>query len=160
MTHLMRHPRKIFANPFTSELVGPLSDFFDNILKDEFPEFSKKSGISIAKGSYPKINIDNYEDRFIVEAEIPGLTKEDITIKVLDGYLTINGKKKEKSNKVEHECIYRELKHSAFSRTIQLNDLVDDDNIVAKFNNGILEIILPKIKPEIIEKHEKQIAIQ
>lgn len=156
MTHFFK--TNFFDDTLSSELVNPLSSVFDNMLQREFPEFYKQfNGVSVTKGSYPKLNIEDYEDKFIIETEIAGLTKEDISIKVKDGLLTISGKKKER--KIDGKLVYCELKRSSFSRSIQLNELVDESKIIAKFENGILEILLPKIKPQKISEDEKIIKI-
>lgn len=162
-TLLTRRPRNPFNNMLTSEMVNPFSNIFDDMIKDAFPEFYKKSGISFIKGSYPKVNIIEFEDKAVIEAEIPGLTKEDISIKVTkkdkDNILTISGQKQDR-NFEEGDITYCELKHSAFSRSFQLNDNIDCTKIDAEFKNGILDITLKKITPEKIEDNEQEIKIK
>ena len=166
MTRIIR--RNPFNNTLSSELINPLSTFFDDVLEKEFPEFFRKSGVSITKGSYPKINVTNFENKFVVEAEIPGLSKKDIKIKLKEGdkkdghFLTIEGQKQEKECDDDNcgELVYCELKRSQFARTIQLHDLVDTVNIEADFNNGVLNIILPKVVPKEIEDNEQEIKIK
>lgn len=160
MTHIIRKPRNPFNNTLTSEFITPFSDVFDSFFKNEFPEFYKKSGISFMKGSYPKVNIFDYEDKLVIEAEIPGLTKEDINIKIKDSILTLSGEKRVDKKHENSNCIHHELKHSSFHRSFDISENIDDTKISAEFKNGILDIILPKLRPNKVEENEKSIDIK
>ena len=80
------------------------------------------------------------------------MSKQDISIEIKDSILTISGKKLEKNqNEEEGTYLYRELKHSSFKRSFTLSDNLASSRIKAKFENGTLNIAIPKIEPIIEE---------
>jgi HSP20 family protein len=154
---LVRYTSPSFLNLHRDEALSSLDRMFDHIFEDMFPSVSKEWGADLfSKGSYPKVNVLDQEDKVVIEAEIPGLTKEQVAVEVQDGFITIKGQKKtntkDNSNK-NNTYVYRELKRSEFSRSFQLNDNLDANKIDAKFENGMLEIIIPKkvVEPKIDE---------
>lgn len=149
-----------FLNTNEFELLHPLSYELDNIIKNVFPDiFSDKM---ITKGSYPKLDIVEYNDKVLIETEVPGLTKNDIKLCVKDEVLTISGGKRVSEKKSSDDGVYitRELKKSEFSRSVRLGDNIDKTKIDASFKDGILLITLPKIKEEEIKEEEINIQIK
>ncbi len=102
----------------------------------------------------PNIEMLDKQDSIIVRAELPGMRREDINISVTGNILTISGERKTDSS-VKSEDYYRsELSYGKFSRSITLPTTVDAEKINATFENGVLEITLPKsekAKPKKIE---------
>ena len=127
----------------------PFDKMFDQMVEAQFPEMTKSVGVKPYQGSaYPKVNVYEYEDKVGIVAEIPGLTKKDISVEVEDGTLTISG---EKHNILEDngaKVLRRELKASSFKRNFELGENLDGDNIKADFKDGVLSISIPKIEPE------------
>jgi len=106
-----------------------------------------------------KTDIRDTENAFVLEAELPGFTKEDIDIDVKDGYLTITAEHKESKDEKAKDGSYlrRERSFGSFTRSFDISE-VEEDNISAEFKNGILEVNLPKkevktITPKKIEIH-------
>ena len=131
------------------EMLSGFDAIFDAFFDEKFSSNNFKNQF-IQKGSYPKVNIIEVEDRFIFEAAVPGLTKDDIAIEVDDesSLLTISGEAKQ--NK-EYKDLYlcREIKRSKFSRSFSLpKETLDLSKISAQCDNGILTIEIPKLKPE------------
>ncbi len=92
----------------------------------------------------PSVDIYNEDDKLIVKAEMPGLNRDDIDIRVENGVLTITGEKK-KEEEVKEENAYRlERCYGKFSRSFSLPMQVDTRNIKANYKDGILQISLPK----------------
>lgn len=82
-----------------------------------------------------------------MEAEVPGLTKEQVKVEVKEDALVIKGEKRDDGKK-EGRYNVREIKRSSFLRSFSLPpDLVDKDSVKAKFVNGILEVSVDKVKP-------------
>lgn len=113
------------------------------------------------KGSYPKCNILDTDDKLIIEAAVPGMTMEDITIELEDSIFSISGKKQER---LEGDFLRKELHLSSFRRTFALPEIeqFDVDAISASLSNGILVIEFPrsssyidKIKKRVIKIGEK-----
>jgi HSP20 family protein len=128
---------------YRDEFLKPFDLVFDQMLNAQFPNFFEQTGIDFEKGSYPKCNIVDIDEFIEVHAEIPGLTKEDVSISVEDGVLTISGSKKHTITG-DAKYIRRELKNSTFRRSFTLGDTLDPTGITAKFENGMLLITIPK----------------
>jgi HSP20 family protein len=102
-------------------------------------------------------NVTENEKDFRIELSVPGYSKEDIRIKVEKNMLTIRSEKKE--NQENHgKFIMKEFCSKSFERKFMLPKTVNADQITAVFNNGILEIQLPK-KEEVAESTPVEIEI-
>lgn len=124
--------------------VDTFDKLFDKMIQNSFPTLSTDFGVDlISKGSYPKVDIIAYDDKVRFKAEIAGLEKDDISIEVDNGYLTIAGKSKESKTEESGTYLLRELKHSSFKRSFLVSDKLDLDKIAATFNNGTLSIDIP-----------------
>ena len=97
----------------------------------------------------------------VIEAEIPGLDKSDVNVELEANVLTIVGNKLVVPNKESGETgtyIRRELKRSSFRRSFTLGDNIFKDNVEATFQNGMLTVTLPKIKP--VKPDVKKITVK
>ncbi len=126
------------------EFLKPFDQVFDQMLTQQFPNFIEQTGIDFLKGAYPKCNIIDTTEDVQVIAEIPGLTRDEVSIKVENGVMTISGKQASMIKDDEVKYIRRELKHSSFKRSFELGDTLDPTKISANFENGILNITIPK----------------
>lgn len=90
--------------------------------------------------SSTRFPVDLYEDKdnIFVRAELPGVTREDINVEIVDGYLTIAGSRKTPANGDQSEQSF------SFSRSLALPEEVQADSVAAAFENGILSVTLPK----------------
>ena len=99
----------------------------------------------------PAVDIKEDADRFVLQADIPGVKPEDIDVSMEDGVLTIKGEKKTEA-KTEEEGYKRvERTYGSFYRRFSLPDTADSEAISAKSSNGVLEIAIPKreaVKPK------------
>lgn len=130
------------------QFVDSFDKVFDKLIQTHFPTFQQEFGVDfISKSSYPKVNITDYPDKVVITAEVAGLAKEDVDITFKDHVLTISGNKREE-DKSEGTVVWKELKHSSFKRSFQLSDLLVAEKAKAKFNNGILDISIPKSTPK------------
>lgn len=102
----------------------------------------------------PRVRMDliSQPDKYVVEAELPGMEKDDIQLTIRDGMLELSGHKREaKEERKEdptHQTQYirRERAYGSFSRSIRLPGDAGEKDINAKFNNGILTINIPRDK--------------
>lgn len=92
----------------------------------------------------PKVDIVETPSAFEIQVAVPGLNKEDFNIELNDNYLTVSGERKFSDEKKEKNYHAIETHYGSFSRSFALPENVDASKINAKYNNGILELTLPK----------------
>jgi HSP20 family protein len=126
----------------------PFDKIFDQMVEAHYPDITKSVGVKPYQGSaYPKVNIYEYDDKIGIVAEIPGLNKKQLNVDVEDGVLTIAGDKHSTFENDGAKVVRRELKQSSFKRSFELGEMLDGDNIIANFKDGILSVSIPKIEP-------------
>lgn len=130
------------------EYVNSVSSLFDELFDSAFPEAKDFFGISISKGSYPKVDIINKEKEILIIAELAGWRKQDLDIDVKDNILSIQGKNSSDKNPPEGTYILRELKRSSFKRSFTLGENLDLESIDAEYEDGTLQIYISKKEPE------------
>jgi len=104
--------------------------------------------------SSPRVDIREDEDKYLLEAELPGATEKDIEVKVEDNLLTIASKHDESNKEEKNGYLVRERRYQSFSRCFVLPKDVNRDKIDAQFENGLLTLTLnkaPEAKPKKIE---------
>ena len=100
----------------------------------------------------PTVNTREGEFAYHIDVDLPGVKKEDIKVDLNKGVLTISGERKTKEE-VKQEDYYKiETYFGKFSRSFTLPDNVDIENIEAKSDNGVLEIVIPKLKDDVSKK--------
>ena len=102
----------------------------------------------------PAIDILERENDFNIKIELPGVDKNDVKITVQNDVLTIKGEKKQEGEKKSENYHYVERRYGSFQRSFTLPSSVDGAKIDASYENGVLNIIVPKIeevKPKEIE---------
>lgn len=105
----------------------------------------------------PAMDLVETADHFVLRADLPGLRQEDIKIEVEDHVLTVSGERKSEHER-KREGFYRlERASGAFSRSLTLPEGVDTSRIEANFDNGVLEVRVPK--PEERRPHRVEIGV-
>ena len=97
-----------------------------------------------AEHRQPSIDVVETEKEVVATAEMPGLEKADIKINLTEDSLEISAETKHEEKKEEKGYVYRERRSGSYYRAISLPSPVDPDNSKATYNNGILEIKMPK----------------
>ena len=92
----------------------------------------------------PDVNVYEKEDQIVVEAEMPGMKKDDIEVSVQDHVLSLSGERKEEKETKEKHFYRRERVEGSFMRSISLPTNVDSEKIDAKYKNGVLTLTIPK----------------
>ena len=119
-----------------------LDDFFNT----DFPVQSR--------GFDPVIDVKENEKHFLINAELPGLSKDDFKLTIEDNSLTLEGEKKVENEENSDNAHRSERRYGAFKRVFRLTDSVDSKKIAADYTNGILSVTVPKTekaKPKQIE---------
>lgn len=115
----------------------PSKDFFDfNNFFDSFPELD-------LRGSSMKADIKETDEEYTIEAELPGIEKENIQLNYKGGVLNIFVEQKDEKKEEKETYIRKERKYGSYSRSFYMED-IDPENVDAKFNNGVLTIKLKK----------------
>jgi len=157
MSNLVSVPKSgSLANSNSNQNFPTFSNWLDDIFNRDLPSvFTSNFNTGI---TLPKVNIKETADAFMVDMAIPGLKKSDLIINLDNQILSISTEIKEENEHKEENYTRREFGYSSFKRTFNLPETVDDEKINASYNEGILNILLPK-KEEAKQKPARSIKI-
>ncbi len=137
--------------PSFSNLFG---DFFDKAFSDW-----SSTNFSLTNTTLPAVNIKESKDDYLVSMAVPGMSKKDFKLDLSDNILTITSEKKDEKKEEDKNYTRREYSYQSFSRSFTLpKNVVNDEKISAKYENGELKILIPK-KEEAKPKKPKLISI-
>ena len=136
--------RPFWVTPFGTE---GWRDLFSDRL---WPELLRDKDEDLA----PNIDFSEKDGKYFLNAELPGLQRDDISISIEDGYVTVSGKKE--TNKEEEGTSYylKETRSGSFSRSFRLPGKVDKENVDATFKDGVLTVAMPLEKAPEAKKIE------
>jgi HSP20 family protein len=142
-----------------SELFPALNSLFDDLFARDLWNFGLTNNSS-TNTTIPAVNIKETNDNFEVEMAAPGMTRDDFRVELDGNMLSISSEKKNENEEKEGErYTRREFSYQSFQRTFQLpKDVVDSDKIQARYENGVLHLLIPK-KETAKQKPPKMIAI-
>ena len=144
-------PRSELWDPFASlaDIQEEMNRMFDTSLR--------RFGRPDFEGAFaPAVDVVEEKDKFLVKVDLPGLSKEDVSVTLQDSFLTIKGEKKHEAETKETNYYRRERVYGSFSRMIELPSTVDAKKIDAHFHDGVLHVLLPKTE----EAKPKQIEVK
>lgn len=129
-----------------------------NVFDELLNQFPNTWGRDTQTG-YPtaSVNIHETDDAFHLELNAPGRNKTDFAIEVNKGLLTISYEKKEETTEQNYKTVRREFTYRSFKRSFSLDDKINTDGIEARYENGVLKLLLPK--KEEVKITPKQINI-
>ncbi|MCK4812729.1 MAG: Hsp20/alpha crystallin family protein [Candidatus Marinimicrobia bacterium] len=131
-----------------------IHSYYNNRLDNFFTDPFFNNELSEPIHWAPRMEVEETENDFLLNVEIPGLKKKDIDISVKDNVITISGEKKEKVHEKDSHYHLNEISYGKFSRSFQLPGNVDVDKIKGSWNAGVLTVEIPKnevAKPRKIE---------
>ncbi|MCR5469281.1 MAG: Hsp20/alpha crystallin family protein [Lachnospiraceae bacterium] len=138
------------------------SIFTHDFMDDFFDDFTKPVAHAIRPQHMMRTDVSENEKGYKLEVELPGYNKEDISAELNDGYLTINAKKETNNDEKDKDGNYirRERYTGSCQRTFYVGEEVEQEDIFARFADGVLTLDIPKKekKPEVEQK--KFIAIE
>lgn len=120
-------------------------------LDGDFPSFE-------ITGRIPSVNITESEKEFEIEMAAPGLDRKDIKVEVENNMLCISSEKEENKKEEKKNYTRREYSYNSFSRKFSLPENSLPDKVNAKYENGILHVVLPK-KEVTVSKMSKEIKV-
>ncbi len=133
--------------------------YFGNLFDELFNQFPTTWGRDAQNAvSLVPANIHETKEGYHVELNAPGRNKEDFKVNLENGLLTISFEKKEEAENKDYTTIRKEFAFRSFKRSFSLDEKINTAGILAKYENGILKVYLPK-KEEVVV-HPQQISIQ
>mgnify|MGYP001121166250 CR=1 FL=1 len=122
-----------------------LREDFDEMFRNFFTGFTSPT---LGKGVFPVMDVTETPEQFIIEAEVPGIQKENLKLSIKKDELVIEGEKKEENKKEGESFLRIERSYGSFRRSIRLPSEIDQSKVKAKYENGVLKISLPKTEKE------------
>ncbi|MFZ2102106.1 MAG: Hsp20/alpha crystallin family protein [Oricola sp.] len=92
----------------------------------------------------PAIDVTENDEAITLTAELPGLAEEDVDLTVREGVMTLKGEKKHERDEEKDNVHVTERSYGSFQRSMPVPDRVDADKISAKFDKGVLKVVMPK----------------
>lgn len=122
-------------------------DVFDNMFNDSFFK---------GTNNYMRTDVKEIDNNYVLEMELPGFSKDDISVELHEGYLTITGNKSSNVDEKDNNgnIIRQERYSGSCSRSFYVGDEVKQEDIKASYNNGELKISLPKTASKQIENRK------
>ena len=157
LSYLKKHkglrPRNLYLEQFKIQ----------NWLPDIFNDFFDNDWMVRTNATAPAINVLENEHNYEIEVAAPGMKKEDFKVHIDEnGNLAIEMEKRvdEKEEKKHGHYLRREFSYSKFQQTMVLPDDVERDKISAKVENGVLNVIIPKVEKTNVDETKRVIDIQ
>jgi HSP20 family protein len=142
-----------------------MDDVFNRFFADTLRRFPMQSGAAgstdggqQAREWAPLADVSENDGEYVIKAEVPEVRKEDVSVTVQDGVLTLSGERKQEQRE-ENERVHRiERFHGTFARRFALPENADEQGIRAECRDGVIVIRIPKQKQ--VEQQPRQIQIQ
>ena len=150
---LVRHNPRHLVNDHRADFTGFFDGFFDDFFAPAIGRPLLADGFS---GGDLQVDIFETEDRLVLEAEMPGITREDINLDVKGRLLTLAYERKSREEVHEGRRHRSERRYGKFSRSFRLGFAIDPEKVAARYENGVLRLEIPK--PE--EEKQRQIEIK
>ncbi len=132
--------------------------FFDRFWNNELMDWNR-SNFSSTNTSLPAVNVKETDDDFIIELAAPGMNKKDFKISFNNNVLTISSELKDEKEESDDNYTRKEFSYQSFQRSFTVpENIVNGEKISAKYNEGILNIVLPK-REEVKPQPEREIKI-
>jgi HSP20 family protein len=123
-----------------------MRDEMNRLFGEVFGRAATDEGSWYAGAWTPPVDIFETEEALVLKAELPGFTKDDISIELKENALTLRGERKHTMEAKEENYHRRERTYGAFQRSFMLPTTVDQNNVQATYKDGVLELRLPKVE--------------
>lgn len=152
-------PKSASATPFA--FIRRFAEDMDQLFEDfgvesrwHMPSFltrghellRREAGFVPAEWS-PRVDVVERDGRFVVRADLPGLSKDEVKVELSDHLLTIQGERKQEKKEEREGCRYSECMYGSFYRAIPLPEGADPSKATAEFRHGVLEVTMPSTAP-------------
>ena len=138
------------------------SIFEDHVVDNMFRDFfgGNSYGTGVRSVNAMSTDIKETEDSYIIEMELPGFSKDDIHAQLKDGYLTVYAARKEEKEDKKENYIRKERYSGHYERSFYVGSQVTQEDILAKFKDGLLTMDVPKAEKKPKVETPKYIAIE
>jgi HSP20 family protein len=139
----------IAQDPFAvlRRMTSELDRVFDDWPSFKWPAFEGRSLEPVSWS--PKIEVVEKDNRLVTRVDLPGVKKEDVTVEVTEGCLTLSGERTRETEEKKDNYYRSEREYGSFCRTVPLPDGVKGEEVKASFADGVLEVSVPlPAKPE------------
>ena len=126
--------------------ITSIRDEMNRLLNEFMGRGTGKEGTWSAGAWMPPVDIYENDDALVVKAELPGFSKEDITVELKDNTLMLKGERKRETEVKEGDYHRMERTYGAFQRSFALPTTVDQQKVTAAYKDGVLELSLPKVE--------------
>lgn len=142
------------SNDWFPSFSGMFDDFFNRSLSNW-----NNGNFSATQTTLPSVNVKETDENYEVELAAPGMDKNDFHVTLDGNLLTISSEKQAGNEEKDERYTRREFSYQSFQRSFELpKDVVDEENIQAKYENGVLRLTIPK-KEAAKKKAPKRIEI-
>ena len=136
----------IFRSRFTD--IANNRENIENIFAEFFNDFNRPSSSLLSETVrttlLPRLNISETDNKYFIEAELPGVKQSDLELKLDNNILVIKGKTEESKESKERNYFMRERYYGSFQRSLTLPNNINENDITANFKDGILNIEITK----------------
>ena len=136
----------IFRSRFTE--IANNRENIENIFAEFFNDFNRPSSSLLSEtvraSLLPRLNISETDNKYFIEAELPGVKQSDLELKLDNNILVIKGKTEESKESKERNYFMRERYYGSFQRSLTLPNNINENDIIANFKDGILNIEITK----------------
>lgn len=140
-------------DPFRN--MATLQGRINRLFEDAFPAVAENSEDLTESAWHPLVDIFETDSSIIVQVDLPGVDKEDVSVEVKENFLIIKGERRSDSMVGDDSYYRRERAWGAFQRSFAMQSVIAPDKIKATFKNGVLSIDVPKPETE----QPKQISV-
>lgn len=132
-----------------------------SLFEDFFKPWNEwfEGGLKEKMITVPAVNVKEEEDKYLVSLAVPGLKKEDFNIDIEGNMLTISSEKEEQKEEKEEKFTRKEYNYSSFSRSFTIPEDVKQEAIDARYEDGVLNIKLPRLEEVKKITASKKIAV-
>jgi HSP20 family molecular chaperone IbpA len=138
-------------------------DFFDWPAYDKQMKDAQKKLYGRRAGNMMKTDVRDHDDHYEIDVDLPGFKKEELSLELTDGYLTIKAAKgldKDEKEKKSGKYIRRERYMGSMTRSFYVGDTITQEEIKAEYKNGVLKLTVPKPDPSKKVEKTNYIAIE
>ncbi len=142
-----------------------MDDWFDGFdhMFDRMNRNMNKSLYGKRASRLMKTDVTEHDDRYEVDMDLPGFKKEDLKLDLQNGYLTVSASKslnKDEKEEKSGKLIRQERYSGSMARSFYVGDEMTEEDVKAKFENGVLKLVIPKKEAQKAVEEHKTIAIE